>query len=157
MPIAPNGSLGGAVSRSVLDRSLHAAYDRLPALPSNDFWMVQNFVTDKIFAEARTRTIPPKKVEEHRNHSRPSESNEQNSFVVPAPAAAAAGSTAGKKDLGAMIQRSTPPPPAAQPATTTNHEAESAADDANKRGGGGGKGFGTKNLAAMRARATTKD
>lgn len=241
MPFGSIGSVGGSVSRNVLERSLHVSYDSLPVVPDDDFVHVQHFVTDQIRAEARTRTVPPKAREDERD-SRPPENHEnatstmypakhQNSFAVPPPAPAQPrkieapvapqvqqrpvptqqvdgnanvptpsedgdkalprGLGRGAKNLAALMQRtSTSTPPAGQdddtkkggtgtsnnaspsevkqaestlgsaPEATPNeapevNEVNEETDDGT--GQRRGKGFGIKNLAAMRARASNKN
>lgn len=240
MPCGHVGSLGGSLSRDVLERSLHAAFDHLPVVPKDDFVQVQHFITEQIFGEARTRKVPTKSRDDEREtrgddvHRNVNVTMKQrNSFAVPAPAPAQTrqpqvpaespvttealpkavpnavqesthqdmvtqtpeasiddssaqkllprGMGRGAKDLAALMRRtSTSTPPIQEnvvnenDGTTAGDEAvmtatpeetlaldstnaalqeESCADGEDAMGQRRGKGFGIKNLAAMRARA----
>ncbi len=92
MPYGNICSLGGSVSRNVLERSLHAAYDHIPVLPKDDFIQVQHFITDQIFVEARTRDVPAKTRDDERavralDNDQATEAaiKQQDSFAVPPP------------------------------------------------------------------------
>jgi hypothetical protein len=211
MPHGRQESVGGSVSRSAIERSLHASYDHLCALPGKDLFDLQQYVTDQILAEAKTRIVPAKPKVDESTRTLVSETTprnplpkQPNSFTVPPPAPAPGrsqpiattrpvpqeqtnrvqaiaptqeatirGMGRGAKDLTALMQRSTSlvAEPSANELTdaaphvfTTAGNTEIGAtvltEDSLAGSVGGerqGKGFGTKNLAAMRARATTQD
>ena len=55
MPVGPIGSFGGSLSRGVFERCLHASYDSNPVSRGKDFLEIQKFLTSQILFSASKR------------------------------------------------------------------------------------------------------
>ena len=55
MPVGPIGSFGGSLSRGVFERCLHASYDSNPVSRGKDFLEIQKFLTSQILSSASKR------------------------------------------------------------------------------------------------------
>lgn len=202
-------SVGGSIPRNVIERSLHASYDNLCAVPGDDLFHVQSFITNQILSAAKSRAQQEKAKSEsiasHPSTSNPTLRKEQSSFAVPASSAVVGRQQQpsvhpvsnhamdplsqasadfdssvkgrGAKDLASLMKRTSEPekpvhgaaPADASLAQPADSQAEAegpqmqpndttaAAVEQPAGKGPAGKGFGTKNLAALRACATTED
>lgn len=156
LPIGNVGSMGGSVSRTAVERCLYSSYDNFPMQPMRDFDEVHDYLTERIFSEARTRKLTPKPREDEKTSTSNSVKINDQSFAVPPPAPAPPRKTEVTVPPPSVVQKvpaptaePTPPAPAAEaPASGTPVGEESA------NAGIRGMGRGAKNLAALIRRST---